>query len=308
LQSLAQAPERKTLDPLEPGQLIAEDRFEVIRRLGVGGQGTAYLCRDLSKKGTDTVVLKETIVPVFVESTVRRNALERFEQEAKMLKSLNSDSIVKLLDYFIEDHRAYLVLEHIDGCTLRELVFRDGPLAEDQVRDIAVQMCKILETLHAQSIVHRDFTPDNLILNAKGKLKLIDFNVAQQIQEGSTGTIVGKHAYLPPEQFRGKATAQSDLYAFGATLHFLLTGTDPEPISQSSPASISADVSSSMDQMVKHATALQLNRRFQTAAEIEKALLSEEADDKVLDHQDPVRDGSTISLKVTEMEEADVHG
>ncbi len=96
--------------------------------------------------------------------------------------------------------------------------------------------CGLLDLLHANSIVHRDFTPDNLILNSKGQLKLIDFNVAQQIQEGSTGTIVGKHAYVPPEQFRGKATSQSDLYAFGATMFYLLTGKDPEPISQSIPS------------------------------------------------------------------------
>ncbi len=135
-----------------------------------------------------------------------------------MLKSINDDGIVKLIDYFIEDHRAYLVLEHIDGCTLRELILRDGPLSEDKAYDLALQMCRLLNVLHSNSIIHRDFTPDNLMLNSKGILKLIDFNVAQEIRDGSTGTVVGKHAYLPPEQFRGKATSQSDLYAFGATM------------------------------------------------------------------------------------------
>jgi hypothetical protein len=276
LQSLNQPPERKTLEPLEPGQLVGEDRFEVLKAIGVGGQGKAYLCRTSESAALETVVLKETIMPVFADGGARRKALERFEQEAGLLKKLDDDGVVKLLDYFVEDHRAYLVLEHIDGCNLRELVARDGPLPESEVHDLAMQMCDILKTLHANFIVHRDFTPDNLILNSKGKLKLIDFNVAQHIQGGSSGTIVGKHAYLPPEQFRGKASSQSDLYAMGASLFFLLTGQDPEPISQLAPATVNAAVSESCNQIVKKATALQLNSRYQSVDEIVSDLCREE--------------------------------
>lgn len=282
LQSLNQLPERKTLEPLEPGQIVGENRFEVLKSLGVGGQGIAYLCRTLDANKEETVVLKETIIPVFVDDAVRRKAFERFEQEASLLKSLSNDNIVKLLDCFVEDHRAYLVLEHIDGCTLRELVLRDGPLANEQVHDIALQMCDILKFLHSHAVVHRDFTPDNLIFNAKGKLKLIDFNVAQQIQGGTTGTVVGKHAYLPPEQFRGKATTQSDLYAFGASMYFMLTGTDPEPISQSSPAARNAEVGDAFDRIVKRATALQVSNRYQSADDIESELLSIEEKGQIL--------------------------
>ena len=273
LQSLTQAPERKTLEPLQPGQTVGENRFEVLKSIGVGGQGTAYLCRTIDD-ASQTIVLKETIIPVFGENALRRRALEKFEHESKMLKSLDCDGIVKLLDYFIEDHRAYLVLEHIDGGSLRDLVQREGALTHEQARDIALQMCDILKELHSKEIIHRDFTPDNLILNSKGKLKLIDFNVAQQVQSGTTGTIVGKHAYLPPEQFRGKATKQSDLYAFGATLFFLLTGQDPEPISQSSPQAANAAIDAGFDEIVKHATTLQASARYESADQIAADLLS----------------------------------
>ncbi len=293
LQSLNQSPERKTLEPLEPGQIVGENRFEVLHKLGIGGQGTAYLCRPLGEDGAPNVVLKETILPVFVDETVRRKALESFEREARLLKSLNNAGIVELLDYFVEDHRAYLVLEHIDGSNLRELVINNAPLRTEQVCDIALQACTILKFLHDNSIVHRDFTPDNLILNSSGKVKLIDFNVAQQIQSGSTGTIVGKHAYLPPEQFRGKATTQSDLYALGSTLFFLLTGKDPEPISQSSPRTVDSTINESLDAVVKRATALQTNNRYQTAAAIEKDLLKLEAEPAVepaVVHTNLVRD------------------
>ena len=283
LQSLTQLPERKTLDPLEPGQIIAGDQFEVLRSIGVGGQGTAYLCRSLKSDADEyanqnkakNVVLKETIIPAFGTPELRRKSLESFDKEAALLKKLNHPGVVQLIDYFVEDHRAYLVLEHLDGCDLRELVRREGPLSEERARDVAFQMCEILKFLHENSIVHRDFTPDNLIFDSKGKLKVIDFNVAQNMLAKSTGTIVGKHAYLPPEQFRGKANTQSDLYAFGATLFYILTGKDPEPISQSSPIAAHVKVSEHLDQIVKNATALDLKKRFQSIQEIEKALHAE---------------------------------
>ncbi len=274
LQSLTQAPERKTLEPLQPGQLVGENRYEVIRSIGVGGQGTAYLCKDLSASSeSNTVVLKETIIPVFGDDSLRRKSLESVERESRLLQSLDSAGIVKLMDHFIEDHRAYLVLEHIDGNSLRDTVDNHGALSNEQAHDLAVQMCDILKTLHSNGVVHRDFTPDNLILNSKGQLKLIDFNVAQQLQGGATGTIVGKHAYLPPEQFRGKATNHSDLYAFGATLFYILTGRDPEPISQSTPHDVSTTIDATLNQIVRHATALQVKDRYQSASEIEADLL-----------------------------------
>lgn len=273
LQSLTQTPERQALEPLEPGQVIGGGRFEVLRSIGVGGQGTAYLCRTLDTEESSQVVLKETIVPVFADSEIRRRSLESFEKEASLLKQLNHPGVVQLMDYFVDDHRAYLVLEHLSGCDLREKVRREGPLSEENARDVALQICEILKFLHANSIIHRDFTPDNLIFDAKGKLKVIDFNVAQNSLASSTGTIVGKHAYLPPEQFRGKASKQSDLYAFGATLFYLVTGQDPEPISQSSPLAEKVSVSAAFDQIVKKATSLDQKKRFQTIEEMENALL-----------------------------------
>jgi hypothetical protein len=272
LQSLSESPERKTLEPLGPGQLVGDTRFEVLKSLGVGGQGTAYLCRQSLNSELEPVVLKETILPIFVDNALRRKALESFDQEAKLLKSLDHPGIVRLSDYFVEDHRAYLVMEHIDGLSIRDLIVKNGPMPEQKVRDLAFQMCEILKFMHGHKVVHRDFTPDNLIVNSEGKVKLIDFNVAQQIQGGATGSIVGKHAYLPPEQFRGKATTQSDLYAFGATLYYMLIGTDPEPISQSSPLARNSEISAGLDQIVKRATTLQANNRYQNAQDIESDL------------------------------------
>ncbi|MBX3154225.1 protein kinase [Candidatus Obscuribacterales bacterium] len=268
LQALAAPPKRERFKPLSDGASLQDKRFEILGQLGVGGQGTAYLANDLHAKGT--VVLKEFILPVYVEVSVRRQALERFENEARILKQLDHDQIVKLLDFFVEDHRSYLVLEHIEGKSLKQIVEEQGALSETQVLGLAKQMCTMLEYLHGLEppVVHRDFTPDNLILRPDGKLKLVDFNVAQQTDSTATGTVVGKHAYLPPEQFRGTPVAQSDLYSLGATLHYLLTATEPEPISVSHPKRINDTVSDNMDLLVARATAMSLEARHQNVEEL----------------------------------------
>jgi predicted Ser/Thr protein kinase len=263
LQALAAPPKRERLKPLLDGGSLQAGKYRVINQLGVGGQGSAYLAND--NINDHTVVLKEFILPVHVDVTVRKSALESFENEARILKQMDSQNVVKLIDFFVEDHRAYLVLEHIDGASLRELVEKNGAMAESQVKELAIQMCSILSYLHSLSppVVHRDFTPDNLILQKDGTLKLIDFNVAQQVEATVTGTVVGKHAYLPPEQFRGMPTSQSDIYACGATLHFLLTGADPEPISKSHPAKQVPGLSNGMDHIVSHATQLDCAQRYE---------------------------------------------
>lgn len=268
LQALAAPPKRERLKPLLNGGTLRDGRYRVQRSLGVGGQGQAYLADDLAEHGE--VVLKEFILPVFVDVTVRRTALEQFENEARILRQLEHPQIVKLKDFFIEDHRAYLVLEHINGASLRQIVEDKGKLPEAQVRQLAQQMCRILAYLHSLEppVVHRDFTPDNLILDQDGNLKLIDFNVAKQIESTTVGTVVGKYAYLPPEQFRGMPNVQSDLYAMGATLHYLLTGQDPEPISTSHPILINNQVSGKLDEIVAKATAVDLSKRYVKAEEI----------------------------------------
>lgn len=274
LQALSGPPKRERLKPLETQATLKDGRYRVEGALGVGGQGTAYLAYD-RYENDDTVVLKEFILPVFVDVNVRRQSLERFEKEARILKQLEHDQVVRLIDFFVEDHRGYLVLEHIDGKSLREKVLQEGPLPEAQVRELARQMCRIQKYLHGlvPPVVHRDFTPDNLILRNDGTLKLVDFNVAQQTESTATGTVVGKHAYLPPEQFRGQPNCQSDIYAMGASLYFILTGCEPEPISQLHPRIQNPEVSETLDAIVARATAIELHDRYASADEVERDLL-----------------------------------
>lgn len=242
LSSLAIPPKREMLTPLESGHTLAEGRYVVERTLAAGGQGVAYiaqspdLCCTDSDKRDKKVILKESVLPLFVDDQSRKKAIDKFEQEALLLKRLDSPHIVKLLDYFIEDHRTYFVLEHIDGLDLRKIVETDGAMTSSRVLAIAKEMSDILQYLHGLSppVVHRDFTADNLVLSSDSKLKLIDFEVAHEGIQKSTATVVGKHCYIPPEQLRGKPEPASDLYAMGCTLYYLYTGKEPEPLSRQS--------------------------------------------------------------------------
>jgi len=259
LQALSAPPQRDRLKPLTADLMLNEGRYKIKKSLGVGGQGAAY--QSLDQSSGDIVVLKEFLLPIYVDMSVRKDVLESFESEARILK---------LLDFFVEDHRAYLVLEHIDGLSLREVIAKHGPLSEQRVLQLAKQMCTILNYLHSQepAVVHRDFTPENLILRHDGVLKLIDFNVARQVESNATGSVVGKPAYLPPEQFRGQPVPQSDIYGMGATLSFLLTGEEPEPISVSHPQELVPTISSAMDAIVARATAIDLKTRYQSCHQI----------------------------------------
>lgn len=265
LQALSAPPQREKLKPLVAGVTLKNDRYRVLRQLGVGGQGFAYLAQDSTTQ--EELVLKEFVLPIYVDVTARKQALERFEKEARLLAKLDHPQVVKLAGFFVEDHRAYLVLEHIDGDNLRTIIERRSPLPDSEIRALALRMAEILRYLHGLSppLVHRDFTPDNLILGKDGKLKLIDFNVAQQIETATTGTVVGKQAYLPPEQFRGQATTASDLYAMGATLYFLASGRDPVPISQSQPSADGLRISEPLDKLISGLTEIEETARTKSA-------------------------------------------
>lgn len=316
LEALNSAPAPERLEPLQPGTKLSNGRYKVSGLLGAGGQATVYLAKNdgherhhtaddclsgtklsLTSGGNpaetemnrehqviDTtareVVLKEFVLPLGIDHRARKAALDRFIVDAEMLRSLDDEHIVKFIDCFVEDHRGYLVMECIDGRSMRELVESHGPFEEKQTIELMLQMCSILKYLHAQVpyVVHRDFTPDNLILDRVNILKLVDFNIAQQsLGESRVSAIVGKPAYMPPEQVQGDAVPQTDIYAAGATAFFLLTGQDPEPLEASHPRTTSPHVSTAFDAIVAKATMLDLQLRYQNADELEHDLLQARA-------------------------------
>lgn len=271
-QALLNRPQRLLLTALAPQTVLHDGRYTIKEQIGAGGQGTAYLA---SADGLiPEVVLKEYVLPDHNNVHDRRRALKRLEDEVQILSRLNHHQIVSLHDVFIEDHRAYLVLDYIDGPSLKSIVATDGKFDIARTLELALQMCSILTYLHSLSppLVHQDFTPDNLLLTRSGVLKLVDFNVAKESATTKTSLVVGKQSYMPPEQFRGKTSVQSDIYAMGATLYFLLIGTEPEPLTSSHPQSVRGDVSEELDRIIAKATALDPESRYSFAADLEADL------------------------------------
>jgi serine/threonine protein kinase len=250
--------------PLTVDQNLRDGKFTIKEQLTSGGQANIYLAAD---QAGEKVVLKEFQLTAGESLDALVESAAVFECESTLLSKLNHPGIVKLEDLFIDGNRVYLALEHIEGFTLRQLIQDHGPLCENSVLKLASQMCDILEYLHNQSppLIHRDFTPDNLIRQPYGALKLIDFSVAQQ-QSSDRSDCAGKHSYTPPEQFRGEACPQSDIYALGATLYYLITGKEPEPISRLSVKEELVPISDQLNSIIEKCTELQLENRYQSIA------------------------------------------
>lgn len=261
--------------PLPAGRALRNGSLKVVRQLAMGGLSAIYLCRE---NGDHNVVLKESVLPASTESELKNKAKEMFEREAKLLSRINHPGIVKVRDYFIEDARHYLVLDYLNGQDLRQLVMQNGPRSESQVIKMAEQICAVMKYLHSQEpcILHRDLTPDNMVMTNDGSVVIIDFGAANEFLGTATGTLVGKQSYISPEQFRGKACIESDIYSFGCTLHFLLTGRDPEPLSVSHPKELNVNVSEKIDSLIAKCTDMERDARYSDFDEIQKALRLQE--------------------------------
>jgi predicted Ser/Thr protein kinase len=244
--------------PLEAGQKVRE--FTVERQLAFGGLSAIYL---VCGKNKEKFVLKEAVVPPDADDAIRDTAENMLDKEAQILASLSHPNIARVYDHFLESGRHYILMELIDGEDLRRLVHEHGPQSESDVIAWSLQLVQILEYLHTQKppIIHRDLSPDNLMLTKDGKLVVIDFGAANHFVGTATGTMIGKQAYIAPEQLRGKAEPASDTYAFGCTLFFLLTGEDPEPLSVSHPRELKNYVSREIDELISQCTQQEANDR-----------------------------------------------
>lgn len=256
--------------PLEPDHALQGGRLKVLRQLAFGGLSAIYLAQ---QNALDLVVLKEAVVPPGADEKARKQAEHILDREAQMLSQLRHPNIARVLDHFVEDERHYLILEYINGPDLRQYVRENGVLSPAQAVQWAIKITEILSYLHMQEppVIHRDLTPDNLVLS-KADIFLIDFGAANQFVGAATGTVVGKQAYIPPEQLRGKSVLQSDIYALGGTIYYFLTGKDPLALAEASPRELVPELDDELDSLVRKCTAFEAADRFQTAQELLTAL------------------------------------
>ena len=258
--------------PLASGSELQSGALKIVELIACGGSAAIYSAQ--TREGAN-VVIKEAVVPKHGDEKLKAKALEMFNREALLLSRLDHPNIAKVLDYFIENEHHYEVLEFIDGLDLRRFVKDRGPQREEFVLNWARQICEVLIYLHSQAppIVHRDLTPDNLVLSVNVGLVLIDFGAANAFIGTATGTMVGKQSYMPPEQLRGKAVPQSDIYALGCTLYFLLTGNDPMPLAVANPAT-QIEVSPDLNALIMKCTAQKVEGRFDTAQAVMDAVIA----------------------------------
>ncbi len=254
--------------PLEQGARLKGGDLEVLRQLS--GQG--WSCTYLARYNGEFVVLRESVLSDDTNSGKR--ALETLEKEAKILSSLNHTSIAKVLDFFVENQRSYLMLEYVVGQDLRKRVASSGFVNEHRVIEIGIEVCNILQYLHDRDpqVLHRDISPDNLVITANGQLRLIDFAAAKQFIENATGTMIGKRSYMAPEQLRGKASPKSDIYSLGATLYFLLTGKDPIALNECRILEQRPELSPELDRLIREMTSFDDINRPESVVSVREKL------------------------------------
>lgn len=257
--------------PLEPDASLRGGELRVLRQLSFGGLSAIYLCQ---AKKRDLYVLKELVIPGDAKDEVKEKALELFNREAEMLMKLKHPAIVKVYDHFVEQGRHYMLLEYLQGANLRQTVIENGPQNEAEVLRWSLGIAELLHYFEKLDppLIHRDLTPDNIVLKPDRTLVLIDFGAANDFIGKSTGTLVGKQCYMAPEQFRGKAVPASDIYSLGGTMFFLLTAEDPEPLSSLSPKELRSSLQPATDAIVRKCTSMEASQRFTSAGDLIEAL------------------------------------
>ena len=201
------------------------DRYEIIKLIGEGGMANVYLAYDtILERNVAVKVLRGDLADD--EKFVRR-----FQREALSASSLSHPNIVEMYDVGEDNGNFYIVMEYIDGQTLKQLIKKRGHLTVPEAIDIMLQLTDGLAHAHDSYIIHRDIKPQNIMILEDGMVKITDFGIAMAINASDltqTNSVMGSVHYLPPEQAAGKgSTIKSDIYSLGILFYEMLAGTMP---------------------------------------------------------------------------------
>lgn len=262
---------------------LLNNRYRVQSLIGEGGMARVY-------RAEDSVLGRTVAVKVLREHLARdQGLLARFRDEARAAASLTHPNIVAIYDVGVQDDLHYIVMEYVDGPTLKDLISTSAPLPINRAVALALQILSALDLAHRRGIVHRDVKPQNVLLTADGQAKVTDFGIARQIAAASltqTGEVFGTAYYLAPERANGQnATAASDVYSVGVMLYEMLSGrlpfTGDSPIEvalkhiQQLPPSLQAanpSVPPALQAVVFRALAKDPSQRFASAGAMAQAL------------------------------------
>ena len=274
---------------MNPPRLIS-DRYELSDLLGLGGMSEVHLARDVRLRRD--VAIKLLRVDVARDPSLT----ERFQREAQHAAALNHPAIAAVYDTgevpTPNGPLPYIVMEYVDGQTLRDVVGTDGPMPQRRALDVIAEVCQALTFSHQRGIIHRDVKPANIMIGTAGAVKVVDFGIAKALADTGhgvtqTGAVLGTAHYLSPEQARGdRVDARTDVYSLGCVLYELTTGETPfdgdsavavayqhvrrQPVA---PSTRNGELSSELDAIVAKAMAKNPDNRYQTAAEMHTELV-----------------------------------
>ena len=299
---------------LSKGQKI-NDRYEIVKSIGEGGMANVYLAND-------TILDRKVAVKVLRgDLSSDDKFIRRFQREALSVSNLSHPNIVEVYDVGEEDGQHYIVMEYIEGKTLKQLLKKRDSLTLTEVIDIMTQLTDGIAHAHESYIIHRDIKPQNIMIQDDGRIKITDFGIAMALnatQLTQTNSVMGSVHYLPPEQASGKGTTvKSDIYSMGILMYELLTGTVPfkgdnaveialkhmkdkiPSIRKQNPA-----IPQSVENILLKATAKNPRNRYDTAREMHEDLVhcldEEHANDKKVTFEYPENDlDITAPLPVT---------
>ena len=273
------------------GQKI-NDRYEVIRSIGEGGMANVYL-------GYDCILDRNVAIKVLRgDLSNDEKFVRRFQREALSASSLAHPNIVEMYDVGEDNGTYYIVMEYVEGKTLKQLLKKRGNLTLSEAIDIMLQLTDGMAHAHDSYIIHRDLKPQNIMIRNDGQIKITDFGIAMALnatQLTQTNSVMGSVHYLPPEQASGKgSTIKSDIYSMGIIFYELLTGTLPfrgdnaveialkhmrEPIP--SIREENPSIPQSIENIIKRATAKNPKNRYDSAREMHDDLLTALDDDRM---------------------------
>ncbi len=269
-------------EPLPAGTTL-KGRFTVTRLIGGGGMASVYQVQERRADGTTAVWAMKELRSDTTDPKAQGEAYQLFEQEAHLLVRLRHPHLPRVVAFFNEDGRSYLVMEFIPGESLKKrLETANAPILEGQVLDWAIQICEVLDYLHNQNppIIFRDMKPSNVMLTPQGVIKLIDFGIARTYKQGKLKDTLamGSENYAAPEQWgKAQSDARTDIYGLGATMYHLLTNVPPmpafvpvesTPIRQQNPA-----ISAATAAVVAKAMARDRDQRYRDVREMREALI-----------------------------------
>jgi serine/threonine-protein kinase len=267
--------------------LILNHRYRAIKMLGKGGFGATFVGVDLTVVGDPLCVIKQ-LRPMADDAQAVNTAISLFEREAKTLGKINHPQIPKLMDYFVDHDRFYLIQELVNGQNLQREVKTQGVYGEIALRRFLEDITPILKYLHSERVIHRDIKPANILRRKKDeKLVLIDFGaVKDQVntqlaktmgQTALTKFSVGTMGYAPPEQLAMRPIYSSDIFALGATCVYLITGKSPknfaiDPDTGKLLWHENTNISSALTKVINKMLAQDTKERYKTVDELIEAL------------------------------------